>query len=208
MGDDREARALGAGETIEVDGKQYKLRPIRIQRLCDLERDALRYHKRQVLETYRDNMDLLGDACTSGLMEKKLQEVSEWGVSDLPKKEVYDASNVPVNDKVKLWVKENYDMEPHDFVCQMLLTVGLDRGKISLEQVKEMTGSSPRRGVVRYDQWWITASYEGMVAFVHSSIRDDHPELTKEDIGRWSPAKLVEAAKIAENLTTASMGNG
>jgi len=210
MGTDREARALAAGDVVEVDGKEFTLRPIRIQRLCDLERAALRYHKRQVLETYRDNLDLLEEKQANGLMERKLEEVSTWGVAELPKRTVYDATNIPVNDKIKEWVNENYpEMKPtKDFVYQMILTLALDTNKITVKKVKSLSGVSPRQGTVRYDQWWVTASYDGMVAFVHSSIKDEHPEMTIEDVGKWAPDKIVIASKKVEQITSASMGNG
>ena len=208
MADDREARALGAGDKIEVDGKEYTLRPIRIQRLCDIERESLKYYKRLVLETYRDNIDLI-EGNQSSLMEKKLEAVSSWTISDLPKKHVYDASNIEVTDEIREWVKSNYDMEvQNDSILRMLITLGLDNEKITSEEVKKLSGSSPRSASVRFDQWWITSSYEGMASFVFASVREEHPELTREDVGNWPLQSLLEAVRSVEKISNPSLGNG
>lgn len=218
MGSDREARALAAGETITVEGKEYRLRPVMAQHLCDLERDALRAYKREYLQTYRDNADLLGDG-TEGcdLVREKMDEVARWDIHDLPQKDVYDVSNIPVTDKLRKWlldefglevVGEEADLEVEERRARAVLSTAIDMGKIKSGKVKELTGKLPVRGRVRYDQWWVTACIGGMVSFITSSIQRDHPEMTREKVQGWNYTKVIEAARLVESLTAAAIKNG
>lgn len=209
MGTDREARMLAAGDTIEVDGKTYRLRPVRVQSLCDLEKDALSFYKRQYLITFKENADLVEES--SELIQKKLDEVARWGVDDLPKREAFDCSSIPVTEELKKWLTEKFEIEDefsNETMARMFLTTALDAGHIKTDKVKEMTGRTPRRGLVRYDQWWITSCVEGMVSFIYSSLRQEHPELSRRDVANWSFGKLTEASRLVERLTVASVGNG
>lgn len=211
MGTDREARALGAGDILEVEGNKYTLRPIVVKQLCDLEREALEYYKRQYLKTYFDNLDFIEpESKRNELMEKKLEEAAQWDVSSLPQKEVFDASRIPVNDKVKEWVKKTFDITPSDdIIYSAALSLALDTEKIKPAELQEMTGIAPRKGLVRYDQWWVTASTEGMTRFVYASLRNEQDnKLTYKDICEWPYLKLAEASRIVEKITVAQMGNG
>jgi len=209
-----ENRAVAAGSTITVQGKEYTLRPITVQHLCDLEREALKFYKRQYLETFTENADLVGGDITK-LIERKLDEMAEWTLDDLPKKVAFSVSNVPVTAKLKKWAT-NYrakaggeeDTNITDRKVRVLLTTALDRGELSPEKVKEMTGRRPVEGRVRYDQWWVTGCIEGMVLFIHSSIKHDHPEISKEDIRNWPISAIFEAARVAEGVTAPDLGNG
>ena len=88
-----------------------------------------------------------------------------------------------------------------------MLATALDSGKITAEKVKEEFGATPLRGRVRYDQWWVTASMEGMVSFILTSVQYEHPKMTKKEIGNWPFTKVAEAARKVEEITSASMGN-
>ena len=206
MGSDREARILGACETIEIDGKEYKLRPIAAQHLCDLEVEALRQYKRQFLSTYSENADLLGNG--QSLIEKKMDEVAKWDLSDLPQKDAFDVSRIPVTDKVKQWVQDNgEDVPDTDNGYKAVLVNALDTGKLSPKDVRHLSGKTPIKGRVRYDQWWVTASMAGQTSFIASSIKYDHPEITKEEIRQWPFSKIAEAARKVESITTVDVGN-
>jgi len=210
---EREARALGAGSTITVKGKEYRLQPLAVQQLCDLEREALKYYKRQYLETYTENADLLGDGA-QGLIERKYEEAAQWGLDDLPKKTAFDVSRVPVNDRLKAWARAfqeetgGEDEELTDRRVRALITTALDQERLNSKQVKKMTGRMPVQGRVRYDQWWVTGCYEGMVSFIHSSIRHEHPTVTKKNIREWSVASVIESAREVETVTTPDLKNG
>jgi hypothetical protein len=208
MAGDREARVLAAGEKIEVEGKEYTLRPITVQHLCDLEREALKEYKRNYLRTFSDNADLLGDGKADILLEREMVKVAQWAVNDLPQRFAYDVSHVPLTDEIKSWVKEVYgELSDTDRGILAMLSTGLDEGKIKMEEVKKMTGSLPRRGRVRYDQWWITASFGGMVSFIYSSLRRAHPDMSKDDVEQWPLVSIIEAARIVESISSAALGN-
>jgi hypothetical protein len=198
---------LAAGDIIEVEGKQYRLRPVRVQSLCDLEKDALAFYKRQYLTTFKENADLIGVGDEA--LAKKLDEVARWGLEDLPKREAFDCSSIPVTDALKSRLLEHFETEiDNDMMFRLFLSTALDTERITVDEVRQLTGKGPRRGLVRYDQWWITSCVEGMVAFIYSSIRQEHPELTRSDVANWTFAKLTEASSLVERLTVASVGNG
>ena len=200
---------LAAGESIEVNSKRYKLRPVVAQHLCDLEREALRYYKRQYLQTFVQNADLMGNGDVSALMERKMEEVARWDLGDLPQRDAYDASRCPVTDVAMKWATEKLGEKPDsDIALKAMLNTALDNGELTPVQVKEMTGAVPLHGKVRYDQWWITASVEGMISLITSSIQYDHPEVTREIIAQWSFGKLAEAAHMVTSVTVPNLKNG
>ncbi len=208
MSTEREARAVGAGESIDINGKQYTLRPVVVQHLCDLEREALKAYKRQVLSTYLDNADLLG-ITAQGQIDKKFEQVSRWDLSDLPQKDAYDAQRIPITEKIKEWITKNYgEVPPTENAVRAILVNALDTGKLTPDEVESMSGGvRPIHGRVRYDQWWVTACTAGMLSFITSSVRRDHPEVTYETVASWPFPKVAEAVRIVEALTAAQMGN-
>ncbi len=208
-GGDRESRALGAGDLIEVDGKEYRLRPVSAKHLCDLEKDALRHYKREYLQTYRDNKDLLEGEDYHETILERMDVVARWDIHDLPQKDVYDVSNVPVTDELRKWVNEDFGTEAEtETLIRAVVSAAIDMGQITPVQVKELSGKAPIRGRTRYDLWWVTASMEGMVGFIYTSIQVDHPEVTKNDIKDWPFATVAMAARIVEGLSSASLKNG
>jgi hypothetical protein len=138
-----------------------------------------------------------------------MEELAQMNLSDLPQKDVFNASRIPVkNKKVIWWINKEYGEIPEgDTAVRSLLSTALDSGKLKAEQVKEWTGQLPIRARVRFDQWWVTASMQGMVAFIAASVRVDHPDLTREQVARWPFASIAEAARKVEKVTAAAMGN-
>lgn len=209
---DAEARVLGAGETIKVkvgDGeKEYKLSPVVSKHLCDLEREALKYYKRQHLSTFADNVDLLENGQGDVLVQQEMRTVASWSLHDLPQKDVFDTSQVPVTDKVKKWIEEKFETLPdEDDIARAMLSTALDQGSVSPKEIKKLTGKGPMQGRVRYDQWWVTACMEGMISFIVSSLQLEYPSMTRKDVEKWSFSKVAEAARKVEQITTADMGN-
>jgi hypothetical protein len=232
---DREARILGAGDKITVGDKEYTLRPVVAKHLCDLQRDALAYHKRQYLTTFRDNADLLSNGRGNTLLEQKMEEAARWTLEDLPQRDAFDTSRIPITQEVKNWIKEKYEEIPtedcpicsgdskdgkseceackgkgiidSDDTIRVLLVTALDQGTIKRREVKKLTGKNPVQGRVRYDQWWITACMEGMISFVVTSIQMEHENVTKKDIQKWSFTKIAEAARKVENISRPEMEN-
>jgi len=210
---EKEARALGSGSKIMVEGVEYTLRPITVQHLCDLEREALQFYKRQNLSTLTANADLLGDKA-DGLIRGKLEELAKLSLDDLPRKTAYDVSRVPVTDELRKWAEEyrnevgGSDGELSDARVRALVVTALDQERLMPDDVKRMTEKRPVQARVRYDQWWVTGCFEGMVAFILSSIRHDHPDVTKEQIRDWPVSAIFESAREVETITTPNLGNG
>ena len=211
---DKEARAMGAGRKIRIGEHEYMLRPVVVQQLCDLEQEALQFYRRQVLQTYNSNRDLLGDSADE-LIEKKFAEVSRLSLDDIPKKMAYDTSKLPVTATAKVWVEEfleemggDQDEKLSDGRIRVLLAVALDQEQISSATVEKMVGQKPLQAKIRYDQWWITGCLAGRIAFIYSSICQEHQELTKEDVGKWPIADIFEASRTVENITAPDLGNG
>jgi len=218
MGTDREGRALGACEFIKVpvvgkDGKitekEFRLRPVVAMHLADLEKKALECHKRNHLKTFRDNEDLLPPGRADEMLEKEFEKIAAWELTDLPQKKAHDASRVPLNGKLRGWIENHFGVVPDtEREALMLVTTALDQGVLSAKEVKNMTGKSPMMGYVRFDQWWVTASTPGMISYIHTSVKQDHPEVTSDDIQNWPLSIIAEASRKVEGITSASMGNG
>lgn len=223
MSTDREARILAAGQSVEVNGKEYKLSPLNAGTLCELEREALRHYKREYLQTITDNLDILCNGDRETFLQNKVAEVARWSVGDLPQKAVFDAKRINVGEwkknesgelvfeplpAVAKWVKANYgNAVLSEAAIRSLISTALDALTIKAEDVNAMTGTSPVQGRVRYDQWWITGCFEGMIYLIFESLRINHPEITSAEVKHWSFAKITELARTAEALTVADLGN-
>jgi hypothetical protein len=209
MGGDREARAVGAGESVEVGGVEYTLRPIGFQHLCDLEREALKAYKRDYLSTFSDNADMLPDGRGTKLVEEEMRKIATWTLEDLPQMLAHDVSRIPLSKKNIDWVRSLFDWEEEitKGEAHALLVQALDMKKTTSREVKKKTGVSPIKGFVRYDSWWSTNSSDGRLGFILSSVNAEHPELTRGDIAKWPLPRIAEAVRIVEGLTSPKMGN-
>ena len=212
---EKEERALGAGTTMNVGEEEFRLRPVSVQHLCDLEREALKYGKRQYLLTFVENADLIPNGNGQDLIERKMELVATWDLDDLPKKKAFDVSRIPVNDKLKGWAEKFQEEEAGggeeeltDARILALLVTALDQEKIKIEEVKTMTGKFPKQGRIRYDQWWVTGAMEGMVSFLYNSIRLEHPDMTKDKVRAWPIPSIFEGARKVEAITSPAVGNG
>lgn len=204
---DKEARALGAGDTIEVDGKEYRISPVGMRQLHEVQRAAVRYYKREYLATYADNLDLLPERQRAEMLAKKFDEAAKWDVGNLPIKLAYDTRMVAVNEKLRSALEDEFDEVPEsELGVRLLLAAALDRELISPDDVFKLTGVRPRKARIPYDSWWVTAVREGMIAFVLASL-NGQPGVTKEDVEAWPLHKIVEASRMAEGLTAPALGN-
>jgi len=205
---DAEARVVGAGDVISVNGKEITLAPIDMKQLYELQRAALSYYKREYLSTYAENLDLLPKKQASGLLEAKLEEVAKWDSSNLPLKMSFDIRNFEVTDKLKKRLEGIYgDIPDGQSAKTAVLSTALDSGEIKPEEVERLTGKKPRRVRIPYDMWWVTAVFDGMVAFVHASVSVNSQGITRDEVGRWPLAKVMEAARVVESLTAPVLGN-
>lgn len=205
---DTEARVLGAGQKIEVNGKTYTLRPVVVRLLCELERSALHEYKRDFLESYSRNLDLLPPGDREAILRSKFEEVARWTVTELPQKTSYGVQGIPVTPELRTKLLEIYGEVPEkDNGVRAMLSLSLEAGTLKMEDAHKLTGVWPKVGKIRYDQWWVTGTISGMVEFTLSSVRREHPEMTAEMIKDWPVPKLVEASRIVESLSAADLGN-
>ncbi len=211
---DKEARATGAGDSIEVDGKTWHLVPLRMTQLHEIQRKALASYRSSYLQTFADNAKLLGDA-GEGLLASKLEEVAKWDVSDLPVKYANNCENVPINNKLVATIRQELELsdeECAEFIkdekkAKQRLAGLLDQGLLTLDQVKKATGVVPRRIRAHYDMWWATATHEGRIATIVASLLRHHPNVTKTDIQDWSLHAMIDAVSMIESLTAPTVGN-
>lgn len=205
---DKEARALGAGSIVQVGDREYHVSPISIQRLLEIQRAAVAYFKREFLQTFADNLDLLPEGSRDGILAAKMEEVAKWDVDKLPTKMAYDASKVNISDEMLKKLEQMFGkVSDDDRVRRMVVAAALDSEQITIEEVEKLTGTMPRRIRIPYDSWWVTAVPAGMIEFVYYSIKPNHPEVTKSEIGTWSMAKIIEANRVAERVTAPDSGN-
>lgn len=205
---DKMSRAVAAGEMIEVDGKEYTIRPISMKHLKEIQSVAFKYYKRQLLQTYSENADLLGEQANDLLM-KKMEEVSRWDVSDLPNRFVYDVSILEKDlPKLEKWIKQKFGDLPNKASVKLsMISSALDSEELKPEELKKLVGKIPPRLKVPYDAWWVTATYEGIVTLVWAGLGGLDGEVTKKEVQSWSLDKLYEAASVAEKLTAPMAGN-
>lgn len=223
MSDDRDTRALAAGELFEVDGAEYRLRPVSIQYLADLQNDALRFYKRQYIKTYTDNDDLLGESKDT-LLQAAFEKMAEMTVSSLPTRRAFSMIGIPVTPKLREYMAQRTQVvadmfsddtyentkenEKHDDTLRALVSNGLDIGDIEPGIVESLCDKRPRSLMVRYDEWWVTGTFEGQAAFIAASLRSgDEQRVPTKDVLEWPMERIAEASRLVENLTSANLGN-
>lgn len=190
-----------------MDGKEYRISPVGMRQLHEVQRAAVRYYKREYLATYADNLDLLPERQRAEMLAKKFDEAAKWDVGNLPIKLAYDTRMVAVNEKLRSALEDEFDEVPEsELGVRLLLAAALDRELISPDDVFKLTGVRPRKARIPYDSWWVTAVREGMIAFVLASL-NGQPGVTKEDVEAWPLHKIVEASRMAEGLTAPALGN-
>ena len=206
---DKLARAVGAGQTIEVAGKEYRIRPIGLIALQEVQREALRSYKAAYLESWVDGATRYLKDSSEEIVSRKIDEVAAWDVADLPPKYVHDVSGVRWSRQICRWLAGKYgDLPDREATQRALLATALDTGEITIDRVKALGGGVVRRQRAPYDAWWCTATYEGMVTFVWAGLgggRDGAP--TRIEVQAWPLPKLIEAARIVEAVTVPAVGN-
>lgn len=206
---DKEARALGAGEIVSVEGREYRISPLNARQLQEVQRAALKNYKQQCLQVYLDNRDALPE----GVLERKLEEVSKWDIDSLPSKISYDCDNVPVNGAVSELLNSVYNGMNLDFSVtteiekRALLARALNKGDLTADKVEQTTGQRPGISHTPYDFWWISTSYDAMALFVAYAIIPNHPEVTKSQISNWPITELAKIATTVKEITEPALGN-
>lgn len=212
------ARAVGArgANGYTIAGKECRPRALNIKELAEVERHCLKQYKRQYLETFSENLDLLN--CNvedrSVLLQKKIDECARWDVTDLPPKTVYDPSRVVINDKIKKWVKEEWsDSVPtkdlDDDQIRKLVTTALDMENLSEDEYEKMAGTKPKKRKTGYANWWTTGSFDGMITMIWACF--EHEGITKQQIEdelASNPSILISISRDIEELSAPDLGNG
>ncbi len=203
MGEDV-ARAVGAGDFVTVDGTDYYLSPLDMGILSVLQRQAVKYYKRLYLESYRDGLEILeSNGNSNSLLQSKLEEISSWDIDKCPTRRVHDTSAVKITSQLKKKLEELMGEIPSgDDRIRALLRYCLDAEKLNAEDVEKLTDSEVGTRIVEYDLWWISGTYDGMITMVWTSVNQNHPELTKEQVSRWPIATVASAQRTAERMTS------
>lgn len=203
---DKEARVLGAGSLFRVGDQDYRLSPIGIGTLSEMQREALRAYKQRYLQTYVD----LQEHLPPGKLDSIIEEVARWDVDKLPAKRAFECSEVPINELVKNRLATFYGetvQQLKDRPLQFVLATALDEEKITLAEVKELTGVEPRSAMIPYDMWWATASHEGRILMLWCSLQKHHSNVTRKHVSEWDLAKIIEGSRTVEALTAPQAGN-
>jgi len=214
--------------------KTYTLRPVRVRELLELEREALKSYKKEYLTTFKEN-SVVFDGDKDKILRDEVARVGKWSLADLPQRDAFSLDSIEVSDKLINWTIETCGIDfseeqgesgesesgesekaskatstlISEIAIRALLITSLDNGGISSQEVYDLTGKRPLRGKVRYDQWWVTGTIDGMVAYVEQSAKFLHPEVNFDHIiNTWPYHKIVEASRVVDRLTTASVGNG
>lgn len=209
-----ESRALAAGGplTVTIAGKECRARPLGMRELTEVERDCLDRYRRQYLETYAANIDLLPEASRGGLLEKKLDEVGRWDIDSLPPKFAYDPTDIILTPPLKQWIVEHWklDGDQQDNRLQRLAAASLDQETLSDAEYRKFTDNAePPKVKVPYVHWWITGSYDGMVTMIWTCFRRDGVtrEQVMESLG-GNMTVLNELSREIEKLSAPQAGNG
>jgi len=213
---EQEARVLGSGVFITVDGKEYKLSPIGMGALQEVQREAVKAWKRDCLQAYKEGLKLLDldPESEMTLLRAKLDELTPKQIDDMPRKDAYNVSMFDLTESGKygealydLLEKVHGERPDREAQAGALLMAALDGGDVTPEEVEKITGTAPKRTRIPYDTWWITASYEGALTFVFHSVKIEHEEVVLKDVASWPLPKIMEAAANVESLTAPAVGN-
>lgn len=203
---DELARVVGAGNTVTVRDKTFTLSPLGMPALQEMQRAAIRDYKDSYLESYFEGIQRLPN--WEDRYANEVQRIAGWDVDDLPRKTVYGVLQVPMTDKMKTWLEEHFGDKPsNDMVARRLLATALDCEDIKQDQVFQLTGKRPMKSRVPYDGWWATAKEEGMVIFLHMSLKEKHPKLQLSAVRGWPLPKLIEASRMLEEITAPMLKN-
>jgi hypothetical protein len=84
---------------VTVNGVDYQLSPLGIKSLTTIQKEALRFYKRQYLETFADTIDLVSNG--EDLFLKERQIVAKWSYDMLPASVLHDPDSVLVTDELR-----------------------------------------------------------------------------------------------------------
>lgn len=207
------ARALGANETrtVTIAGKKCTVRPLGLRELTEVERLCVKQYKRNLLETYAENVDLLSESERAGLMREKLDEVALWDIDDLPPKRAHDATKIKATKKLREYVIKTFaaDDSIKPLQLKQLVTGLLDSNAMNAATYKKYTDEKPPSVLVPYASWWITGSHDGMITLIWTCFKDDG--VTKDEVARElgsNKEMLIAISRDIEHVTVPAVKNG
>jgi actin-related protein len=201
--------------TMKIGDKECTARAMGLAELEEVERLCVEDFKRDYLKTWTDNQDLLPDDKAAELVTEEFRKVARWTIHDLPVRMAHDSSSIDVTDELREHINAIYPLKPvdkqkwDDRRIQRLVAVALDRGQMSEDQCKALTGSVPVKAMIEYPSWWITGCFRGMVAFAWVAFRKQG--VTKEEVAEAmnsNPRLFTDLTKETESLSRPEVGNG
>ncbi len=182
------ARAVGASAGhVTIAGKRRKLRPLTVRELAEVERECLKYYKREYLKCYSDNLDLVPNIDREAEMLKKLEEAARWDVRDLPGREVCDPARIQLTPALREYTTDHLAMDTKtgDIMLRAAIAAAVDTKMLTDEEFEALAGCPCPRTKVGYVQWWITGCYEGIVALLAYCAEDEG--LSRTELERVTP---------------------
>jgi hypothetical protein len=147
-------------------------------------------------------------------MEQKVDESSRWDIGNLPPKFAYESRDIKVTDTLKVWLVQVMGIPSNKMdkeeQAQRMTAVAMDQEILSERRYMELTGEQPPfKQKVPYVNWWISASYDGMISFVWICFKPCGVtrEEVMNDLG-GDMLKLAEVSKEIEQLSVPAVGNG
>ena len=209
---DDTARALGASAPGEmtINGKVGVIRPLTARELTEIERICVRSYRNEYLARLKDSVDIIGQ----DRLEDEVFKTANWDVHNLPRKWVFDPRPNQLTAEIIDWMVDNTNSDRVELLknpikaLRALATV-LDNEAMPPDLFEKLAGSPCLKLSTGYVNWWITATFEGMLELAFYSMRGCG--ITREDLFKEFEKKqelLWQVAREAEKVSSPSMGNG
>jgi hypothetical protein len=217
------ARAVQAEspDPFTIAGKEIKPRGLTLKELAEVERDCLNRYRRQYLESYRDNLDLLTPEQRDRVMLEKIEETARWDLTNLPPKFAVDWQKVRLSPKLREFVDQYLETQDEGVTLpeeeaavnrfyKKLVGAFVDQGMLSDAEYKQMTGSDSPKTKVPYISWWITGSLDGQISMVWMCCGGQvtRAEIESDPLVLKNRGRLLEIAQSIETLSAPDLGNG
>lgn len=219
------ARALGAGgKTVTIGGKECTCRPLSAKELCEIERECLAVRKREYLSTFSANRDFLPEDAYVSLITEEMRKCAKWDIEDLGYKQGVDPDRIILSEDLNRKIVEifNVDTKPPTDPAEgevfklrlnqrlKRLTAGaLDRGMLTEEEYRNLTGKDVAKIGIPYVNWWASGCFEGQITMVWVCFKDNgvSRDAIASEIGR-NPEMLAAISAEIETLSTPDLKNG
>lgn len=206
------ARVVGAsmpGE-IHINGKSCRLHPLSIRDLAEVQREGVRLYRRNYLANLKDSAEFLPNG--EDELRKAIEKSAHWDADDLPRKVVFDSSNLQMNEEMKKWLMENLEAPEERFrnlsSYHRMIATCLDSDVLSEEKFQEIMGFPPKKVKTGYINWWVTGTQEGMLSMVWQSVKNYGISREEVDSLISDPVNLMIFAREIESLSVPDVGNG